>query len=223
MPRLVPYAIVSRLLGVLLLAAAALKLFGFGVDTVSTSGIFSDPSFQAAIILFEGCFGLLLLTGKAPIASWLLGLLTFTAFAVVSLRLALIGQATCASCFGPVLKVNPWISFIIDMSALTLLLLGRPDLKPVLDNPRAALKRFALMCGAGVGSLAVIFGALVGIAYLGFGSVDDAIAKLRGERISIRPRVVDIGEVAVGESREIEIDVLNRNDHAIRLIGGTAD
>jgi hypothetical protein len=64
---------------------------------------------------------------------------------------------------------------------------------------------------------------LVGLAILIFGSVPAAIASLRGERISIYPRLADVGAAEVGAERRVSLDVTNWTEQPIRLIGGTRD
>ncbi|MSQ95253.1 MAG: hypothetical protein EXR98_11950 [Gemmataceae bacterium] len=92
---------IMRIPGTLLLAAAALKTWGLGVDPVGQMGLFSTPEVQMAVILFEVFLGLWLWSGMNPIGSWLAALATFTGFFGISLYLGLIGQ-TSYGCFGRV-------------------------------------------------------------------------------------------------------------------------
>ena len=64
---------------------------------------------------------------------------------------------------------------------------------------------------------------LTGLACWVYGSPDAALARLRGEAISLYPRMVDVGTRAPGEQWETTIEVVNRTDHPIRLIGGAKD
>ncbi len=61
------------------------------------------------------------------------------------------------------------------------------------------------------------------MAHLSFGSVPAAIAYLRGERISISPRLADLGAAPAGGMREVTVHISNWADVPVRLIGGTAD
>ena len=65
-------------------------------------------------------------------------------------------------------------------------------------------------------------GILAAVACLGFGSIDAALAILRGERLSIYPSLVDMGEGVPGETRNASIELTNRTDMPIRVIGGTS-
>lgn len=220
MLRRLSYPVVSRCLGVLLFAAAVLKLNGLAVDPVGRMGLFSATGFQVAVIEFEIFLAVWLLWGKQPIGSWAMALGIFAIFAGVSAYQGWIGRASCG-CFGR-LSVSPWYAFGIDLIVLFVLLVGRPDLDAVRKQPwliltsaRPALYGFA-------GMIAVLAG-MIGLSSLLYGSPDAALARWRGERISIYPRLVDVGTGAPGEFREAAFEVVNRTDQPIRLIGGTKD
>jgi hypothetical protein len=215
------FVVVRWLLGMLLLAAAALKVAGLGVAAVGPIGIFSSPAFQVGVVGFEVFLALWLLSGRNLIGSWLMALGAFVAFAGVNLYLAWIGQASCG-CFGR-LSVNPWYVLGLDVGILVALVAARPDLGPLWANPRAAVSRVLAHAVLGLIGVAAVLAALAGVAYLGFGSPDAALAYLRGERISVRPWLVDIGAGAPGETRETVAELVNRTDEPVRLVGGTAD
>jgi hypothetical protein len=207
-----------RVLGVLLLAAAGLKAYGFGVDPVARTGIFSAPAFQFFVILFEIGLGIWLLSGQQPLGSWLAVLLTFTAFATISFYQGWIGQASCG-CLGKKVTVSPWIMFGVDLTAVTALLICRPNLRGFWDERG----RIARSVGSILGVYLLLMGVLVAVAYLGFGSIDASLASLRGERLSIHPSLVDMGEGLPGETRNTTVELTNRTDRPIRIIGGTSD
>lgn len=96
----------ARILGLLLIGAAGLKIYGLGVQPVAGIGIFSAPEFQVALIEFEIALSICLLWGARPILSWLIALITFAGFAAASLFLAAIGQSSCG-CFGALVSVSP--------------------------------------------------------------------------------------------------------------------
>ena len=130
---------VRCLVGVLLLLAAVLKLSGLSADPVARMGLFSTPEFQLAVIEFEVFLAVWLLSGKAPAASWLVALSAFVYFAVVSLFLGWVGQASCG-CFGR-LSVSPWYAFGLDLLILAALIWGRPNLLPVREVNLQATQR----------------------------------------------------------------------------------
>jgi hypothetical protein len=203
---------------VLLLAAAGLKLAGLAVDPVGRMGLFSAPAFQVAVVEFEVFLAAWLLWGKRPAGSWAVALVVFLAFATVSAWQGWVGRASCG-CFGR-LSVSPWYAFGIDCAVVFALLLGRPQ--GVAMNPRSILAD--LLPGAfGLGGAVVVLGALAGLAALFFGTPDAALARLRGERISLYPRLIDVGTGPPGETREEAVEVVNRTAEPIRLIGGAVD
>lgn len=213
------YSLVSRFLGVLLLAAAGLKLSGLAVDPVGRMGLFTVPAFQIGVVEFEIFLAAWLLWGKKPLGSWAMALLVFAVFAVVSAYQGWIGRASCG-CFGK-LSVSPWSAFGIDLTVLLMLTLGRPD-AAIRWQPWSILASL-LPAVWGIGGAVVMLVFLTGLASLFFGSADAALAHIRGERISLYPRMVDVGTGAFGEERAAVVEVVNRTDHAIRLIGGTKD
>lgn len=212
---------IARITGTLLLLAAALKASGLGVDPVGRMGIFSTPEFQLAIIEFEVFLGLWLVSGLSPIGSWLTAVATFLTFACVSAYLGIIGQSSCG-CFGR-LSPSPWWAFALDMVVLGLLAVGRPDLKPVMENPRSKFATAAVIAICSVVGLALMLSVLLAFVHLCFGSVPAAIAYFRNERVSIQPRLIDIGEGSPGETRTVSVEVTNWTGNPIRLFGGTAD
>jgi hypothetical protein len=64
---------------------------------------------------------------------------------------------------------------------------------------------------------------MLGLASWAYGSADAALAHLRRERISIRPPIASLGQAQAGQRIRIEIEVVNRVDRTIRVIGGTSD
>ena len=218
LPRL-SYSWIARFLALLLLAAAGLKLTGLAVDPVGRMGLFSLPAFQIAVVEFEFFLAAWLLWGKRPLGSWATALGVFTIFAIVSAYQGWIGRASCG-CFGR-LSVSPWYAFGIDLAVLLALILGRPDLREV-RQPRQLLASLRPVV-YGLGGVMLVLGSLAGLGSLVYGSSDAALAHLRGEHISLYPRLVDVGTGDAGEQRETVVQVVNRTDHAIRLIGGTKD
>ena len=160
-------------------------------------------------------------SGFALAAAWLTTLLTFAVFAASSLGQAWVGQASCG-CFGQV-QVNPWSTLALDVSILLLLIVTRP--------PRSAFAWFFTPeSQAGIhrtivgGSLvAVLLASLAGVGVWWFGSTSAALAYLRGERVSASPSTLDYGVAEPGEKRPTELQLINRTDRDIRIIGGTSD
>jgi hypothetical protein len=212
---------VRIVLGVLLLLAAGLKLYGMDVSPFAQYGRLMNPTVQVAAIEWETVLGLWLLTGRKPLGAWLAALLTFLIFAGVSLYLGLIGQASCG-CFGSV-KASPWYAFAIDMAALVLLGIGRPNFRDLREFLRAQWRAAILRGGTLAVGVAVIAGGFLGLASLAFGSIDAALARLRGERISVYPRLVDVGSGQPAQTMKTSVEVSNWTDRTVTILGGTAD
>ncbi|MBI2805192.1 MAG: DUF1573 domain-containing protein [Planctomycetes bacterium] len=176
---------------------------------------------QLAIVEFEIFLGIWLLTGAAAVGAWLTALTTFTIFAGISFYLGVIGQTSCG-CFGR-FPPSPWWAFALDAVVIGLLLLGRPDFAGLRDERGGRLTRTMLPTLYAILGVFAISISLYAIAFAGYGSIPAAIAHLRGERISVQPRLADVGTGTLGDQREAEIDVTNWTEHPIRLIGGTAD
>src|SRR5689334_18371527 len=113
------YPIVRIALGTLMLAAAALKLYGLSVSAIPRVGWFSQPWVQLVAAEWELVLGLWLVSGAYWTRSWFAAAGTFLAFAGVSGYLGLTGVSSCG-CLGAV-HASPWWAFGVDAAALTLL------------------------------------------------------------------------------------------------------
>jgi hypothetical protein len=200
-------------LGLLLLATAGLKLYGLGFSSVPQVGWFSHPWVQLLAAEWELVLGGWLLSGVRPRLSWLAALVTFVGFAGVSGYLGWVGVASCG-CLG-VIKANPWWTFGVDVAAVLLLAVSRP----VAEAGAAPFLRTA---GVWVGSVALTCGLLIAVGSLFFGSVEAAVATLRGDSLSVTP-YADFGSGKPGQTLEGTATVTNYTDAPVRLIGGTAD
>ena len=92
---------VAVALGLVLVVAAGLKLYGLNVSPLPGIGWLSVPGVQMAVVAAELLVGFWLLSGTAKPYAWLAALGLFSAFAIVSGYLGFIGQASCG-CFGTI-------------------------------------------------------------------------------------------------------------------------
>jgi hypothetical protein len=213
-------------LGLFLLIAAGLKLHGLAEGTAGGTAFFASPALQLAVIEAEALIGLWLLSGWASRGAWIAALVLFTLLAAASLYLALTGQRSCG-CLGRV-TVSPWWMLLVDVSAIAALLIWRPQRGATDENtgkPRgessslAGLKALAgLKTLAGAAAILVILGG--GVLFF-FDTPAEALARLRGESVTVDPRVSDVGEAAAGEQRTFTIQLTNRTAKPIRVVGGT--
>jgi hypothetical protein len=177
-----------------------------------------NTSVQFATVEWEIVLGLWLLSGRRPLGAWLAAVLTFSAFAVVSGYLGLIGQASCG-CLGAV-KASPWVAFSVDVVALVLLGIARPSLSQL---PRGRWGR-AIAAEFGPVAVAVAFCAgIIGITSWVYGLPDATLARLRGESISVRPGIADVGSGEAGQMMEATVEIVNWTSRPVKVFGGTSD
>ena len=127
----------------ILLAAAALK-----VGQASRAAIHL-PGFGPMLTAFELFLGLWLISGTLPTAARRGAIGCFSVFACYTLYEALAGKADCG-CFGQV-HVNPWFTFILDVSlVLALTFLGKPGAGKA-GNSRWAQRKWPVAAAAAIG------------------------------------------------------------------------
>ena len=209
------------MIGVFLLAAAALELFGLNVAPFAQYGRLMNTSVQFAAVEWEIVLGLWLLSGRRPLGAWVAAVLTFSAFAVVSASLGLIGQASCG-CFGAV-EASPWVAFGIDGAALVLLGTSRPDFRGAYQSARG---RWGRMVVREFGTVAVAVAScagIIGCTSLAFGSPEAALARLRGESVSVRPSIADGGSGEAGQTMEATVEIVKWTSCPVTIYGGTSD
>jgi hypothetical protein len=211
--------------GLILLSAAALKLLGWNVSPFAQYGWLLSPAVQVSAVIWEVLLGFWLLatvvkatTGRNATLPWLFTVLTFLAFAIVSGYLGYIGQANCG-CFG-LIQASPWTAFGLDVTILGLLALGIPG--RVRHTEFSGSSSFGTQL-KWLGAVAVFLVATTGVGTLVFGSLDVAVAKLRGESLGTDPTVLDFGTGKSGELLSTKVTVRNYTGKPVRLIGGTSD
>jgi hypothetical protein len=202
----------SIVIGLFLLTAACLKLYGLALSPLARYEGFLSPAIQSVTVAWEILLGVWLLTSAYRFLSWLAAVATFIVFAGASGHLGLVGQAKCG-CFGTV-DVNPWTAFALDISALGLLTISRPTWEGW------AACRSAWFWGGG---LAIILAGFASLGIARFGSIDAALARLRGEPLGVTPPVLDFGAGKPGDQLTVIVTIRNWTTEPVRLIGGTSD
>lgn len=219
--RAMSYRIVSRLVGLLLLTAAGLKLYGLQSLPTTRSGIFSAAWLQVGLIELEMVLGLWLISGCYPIAARCSAVVVFGIFAVASAFAGWIGQASCG-CFGE-LPINPWWTFVLDCSILAILTFTSPSRRGS-DPPDAGgpsrFERWSFNSGLAGVAITTIF--LAG-GLVAFGSLEGVMAFARGETLYAKPATIDLGARNPSEQTVFRLELENRGARAIRVIGGTFD
>jgi hypothetical protein len=205
---------VRVVLGIALLTAAGLKLYGLDVTAVPRVGWFATPRVQVAAAAWELVLGVWLLSGAYRAWAWLAAIGTFTAFAGVSGYFGWIGVANCG-CFG-VIRASPWTAFGVDVTALVLLAVARPDCRAQSLRPSFV----AVVVPAG--AAAILIALLTAGSWL-YGSPQAAFARLRGDALTLASDYVDFGSGSAKEILEAAVEVRNWSDRPVRLTGGTSD
>jgi hypothetical protein len=198
----------------LLLVAAGLKVQGLALGPLAEDSLLASPRLQVATIEVEAVLGLWLLAGWSARLAWAAALGFFGLLAGVSLYLAVVGQASCG-CLGRV-TVSPWLTFGVDVGAVAALAMFRPA--RTADGSRTVWMQQLVKIGAGAGVLL----ALASCAFLlAFANPAEALAWFRGEAITVDPAVSDVGKGEPGEERTFRVQLTNRTNRPIRLVGGT--
>ena len=99
--------------------------------------LFNDRYFLMVTVVGEILFALVLIAGIWLQYTWLLSLLGFTAFTLISMMKGLSGESSCG-CFGTA-TVNPWITVILDLLIVACLVVFRERLDwrfPTLDRKK---------------------------------------------------------------------------------------
>lgn len=203
------WRIFSSLIAVMLMITAFLKAMGLISDPYQN--LIFAPWVQALTVGFEFGLAFWLLSGWRANTARKVTIITFGAFAAISLYLACIGQASCG-CLGEVVKISPWWMFgldaIIAISAL-------------FFNPKEDVFCFRDLGHIGMGSSAII--GLVGVAlFTLFDNPNVLLASVQGKSLAVVPGVVDLGADQVGTKKTFKIGVKNLSSKSITVSGGTA-
>ncbi len=215
------FTVIRVVLGILLLAAAALKIYGWSVSTIPPVGWFSTSSVQAVAVGWEILLSVWLLSGIVRVGSWLTAIVTFVMLAGISGYVGWIGEATC-NCFGAI-QASPWLAFAVDLTALLMLLSVGPSIPEESMDEREKAQRETGVVLCFVLGMGVMVAALMGIGIWGYGSPARAWARLRGEAFDVSPEYVSCGEGKPGEKLEGIVRVRNWTDEPILIYGGTSD
>ena len=151
------YDILRWALGVVLLAAAGLKVQQAMAGPVVEDGRVVSRVWLLLHVEFEVVLGLWLLSGLYRRLAWLAAAATFLTFAVVTAMRGVHGAASCG-CFGK-LSVGPWYAFGIDVAAVVALIVFRPRWKAATAPTNRLVRRLAVTAG-----LVVLLGVPAGLA-----------------------------------------------------------
>jgi thiol-disulfide isomerase/thioredoxin len=126
--------IITVVAGLVLIVASALKIHQLLTEPIISKGFWESWLFFVIQIPLELGLGIWLVCGLFRKAAWMLAVLAFGLFIVVTLQKGLIGAESCG-CFGRV-KVNPWITFsVIDIPLFLGMVIFRPKGLKLLPPP----------------------------------------------------------------------------------------
>jgi hypothetical protein len=214
--------IVARLLGIFLLVTAGLKIHGLIVDPYGQENFLTTPWMQLLAVEVEVLLGLWLLSGVQQRLVLFASLIVFLGFACFSFYLAWQGQADCG-CFGKV-KVNPWVTTVIDAClamVTTFAILFRKSQPSSIITPARSTGRIIRNT---IDTLAIAASCLIVIFLaisLYFGDPLSALAKLRGETLTISPAITQLGDRISGTSETFIVSLHNYGNEDITIFGGT--
>ena len=112
--------------------------------------LLNDRYFLMAVVVGEILFALVLIAGLWQQWTWLLSLIGFSMFTLVSMMKGLSGETSCG-CFGTV-TVNPWITMIFDLFIVACLVVSRERFNwafPPLDRKKVLAVLVAWLVLAG--------------------------------------------------------------------------
>jgi len=133
--------IVMYITGSILIVAGILKVHQLLTEPIISEGFWESWAFFVIQIPLELGLGVWLLCGLFRKAAWLLAVISFGGFIVVTLQKAVVGEVYCG-CFGTV-YVNLWITVLaIDVPIFLLLLVFRPKGEKLLPPPWPSAEHF---------------------------------------------------------------------------------
>jgi|WetSurMetagenome_2_1015567.scaffolds.fasta_scaffold09763_2 hypothetical protein len=122
------HSVVRRIVGLILLTAAALKVHQLATQPTLDTSLLDSRAVLTAWVLAEIGLGLWLWSGLLPRAGHGAAVGCFTLFSAVTFWKAVHGEASCG-CFG-VVEVNPWYTLILDLAVVVSLIVFRPAWRP---------------------------------------------------------------------------------------------
>jgi len=202
------------MLPALLICAASLKIHDLIFSPLPASTLFLSSSQSLAIAEVELLLAVWLLSEWLRKGAWIISIGSFAIFSLANLYLALEGQASCG-CFGQV-RFSPWLMLAIDLSVIATLAFARPVECP--DGSGASWKT-ALTTGIAV---VLVLGSIWLVLLYFFVDSAAALAFLRDEPVTVSPATLDAGESPTGEWRQLRLEIRNRSDRPVKIVGGTS-
>lgn len=152
---------VHRFLGVVLVAAAALKSMpGWPAHEVGV--LFGNRWLAALEIVVESLLGVWLIIGCRPAEARWAAMATFLSFSFVAGAKSFRGEQSCG-CLGQTVAINPWVALAFDLFALWALWRWPVQTSGTVDRPRPAPARSIACVFFGLGTTALTLSAYAGL------------------------------------------------------------
>jgi hypothetical protein len=197
------YRALPGLLGLVLLAAAALKTHEMATALNTDSDLLTSRWSVMGLIELELALGLCLLLQLYPRQTRIAALVTFTAFAAVSLQQALAGKASC-SCFGAV-PVRPWLTFFFDLAAVAGLGHWHPVPRVFSAWERTSISQHLLSM-----TLATL---ILSASYFAAKPWHHSSTRL----LKVSPEAIDMGKIQAGGCKYVPFTVTNPSDVLVAI------
>ncbi|MDR1385557.1 MAG: hypothetical protein LBJ67_17170 [Planctomycetaceae bacterium] len=123
--RNIGWTVVRFAVAAVLLVAAGSKAYQLATMPILKNDLFHNQWLNIIVVDFEFFFGFWLLFGLLPKLTWLVSVVCFSSYALISFWKASILYENNCGCFG-MLTVNPWLTMTLDLILVGLLLAFRP-------------------------------------------------------------------------------------------------
>jgi hypothetical protein len=228
--RIFEWSFLRFFIAAILLSAAWLKWQSFGTGRASFLAEIA-PQLEWMLIQAELVVGVWLVVGWFAYYGWLASLLMFGSFVGASLVMTWQGRSSCG-CLGAI-EFNPWWMFLFDLAIVGLLLRANGGNRHIVGAPLEGAGRFGkntahmqfLIAQKGAMGAVVFSSAILGALAVQYSPViastisDKVPPQLSGQFLVASPAIVDVGQGTPNQWRTISIQIANRSDQKVTLIG----
>ena len=225
-PRFSKWRVLQLVLATVFFITAFLKWRAF-VASVPSTILEVAPQLEWGLIQFEIFLAIWLISGLATSLVWWVLLTAFASFAGSGIYQVWIGQSSCG-CFGE-LSINPIWVVTFDLGVLLLLsyispqeMLGTGSETTFIATGQSKLKRYGVLFVTMIGIVAGIFIMASAPTLTNIISTYSS-PSLTGQYLVTKPVVSSIGVSKPGQWVEFTLQVNNRSNEAIKLIGAIND
>ena len=170
------------------------------------------------MVTVESALGLWLTSHSHPrMARWV-AVSFFGFLAVLSAILVAAGQSHCG-CFGRI-PLRPEVTLMLDVGVVGLLVTAQIVSRRAAPEPATAGLPLANWLGGGIAIVAV---SLATWAAVSGNRLDDAIGRLRGEAVTISPRIKELGTGTKNQLAGYQVSLTNHTSRPVSVVGSSAN